>query len=712
MSTPEVEVKEAMSSEKLHNKNCHAYLLKIKEAIPSQAVQNLPENVTSLFAELAKIEPAYHPETAYADLYSRFFRVVEDEFLPWIKDSDNIEIEREWDNFFFAIYHNDNNILPNTYEAIREIPANHRPVANAIEHKVSQSLLDSKSQRINKEAQTPAEAGSAYGRFTAMISANFKPQHTTSIATVRTYQYNDGAINPENKKGVTEYRFGTQAQRHHGEVRVSPLFEHWLQVQERQASEKSITHIYFNNLGKDRPKKLDFEGHKEKALTTALHDLETDHENIAVITLPADKGLMGKSDFKKTNDHHSYQKVREEFLHIALEDGKAQEKIKDFHISPKVREILFCDSRGKYSKELEEEKLNDLLNNSFIKMGIDPTKNQDLSSAQRQAVWFHFTKYELPNFIIETINPVSINFSCKDAIDRGGVSSAYYNLMKSIESGQPLSRKEFECALHAAPAMVKARGMNHHSKLIWNTVDAYINQNYEQIRDDPKKAWLIEWRDLNCPHSRVEALLNLRTAQVLQELRQREASLQNSNLIPAKENQLELKSIAQGIKILENIEQQHIAGVSGKRLLLEAVTRTAELLLPSVIHVQDARINIQQEKNLASYLTLAKDLTVKYPALQTLGGFMKALVGTILLLPTFGLTKGWVEKGWATCKAGFAGREKGLLHDEGSRSTQVHEMQALVEEQKKYKEQMNAVKEQDHAKENEDIKPVDGITLV
>src|SRR5690606_4438159 len=126
--------------------------------------------------------------------------------------------------------------------------------------------------------------------------------------------------------------------------------------------------------------------------------------------------------------------------------------------------------------------------------GIDPDSDPDfqISPAQRQAVWFHFNKFELPNYIIQTLQPESINFSCKDAIDRGGVSSAYYNLVKSFETDHPLSREEFDQALHAAPAMVKGRGMNHHLKMIWNTVDAYVNANYQAIYEDPQKAWLIE----------------------------------------------------------------------------------------------------------------------------------------------------------------------------------------------------------------------------
>lgn len=655
------------TSEQIHNANCHAYLNRLVISAPFlgriRAIS--PELADGL--ESSRNNSVYNPAYPYADLYTQFFTVVENnigvlfdeprkdvlrelvsiearrQFLkenptypglakdararstPEYEAARKLELQ-ELNDFMVSIYENDNEILESTFNAIHHIPLEHTPSDSDIQSKIATFVKDS-GERINLQAQSPAQAGSAYGRFTAMIANNFKPQHTTSLATVRKYDHSSDAT-------TKELRFGTQAQRHEGEARVSPLFERWLTVQEEAhlptaAGEAApITHVYFNNLARDR---TDMEGKKEAALTQELHKLEARHPNIAVITLPADKGLMASSEFKKTDLNHSYdyESVQNEFLQIATQDPAATRSVKDFYISDKIREAVFKDANGRHSKDIEKTQVQELLDKSFKAMGIQ--EGTPLTGAQRQAVWFHFTKFELPNAIINTLSPQSINFSCKDAIDRGGVSSAYYNLMSSLQNNQPMSREEFDRGLHAAPTMVKARGMNHHTKLIWNAVDAYINANYATVKNDPKQNWLIEWRDLNCPHARVAELLKLRIEQTREDLAQIQP-----------QNQPQNQALKKGLEILNNIQQQSDVGVSGKRLLLETVTRT-----PTVI------LNPSDEKNNERYSVIADKLSIKYPKLQVVAGMMKSLVALALYIPSFGHTKKWLEEGIATARAGF-----------------------------------------------------------
>ncbi len=88
--------------------------------------------------------------------------------------------------------------------------------------------------------------------------------------------------------------------------------------------------------------------------------------------------------------------------------------------------------------------------------------------------------------------------SCKDGIDRAGAASAYYNLIKSIQQGSPLSRQEFERAIHAAPALVKGRGMNYHAKILYNAIDYYLQAKQASNEKLPEGAeWLLEWRNDN-----------------------------------------------------------------------------------------------------------------------------------------------------------------------------------------------------------------------
>jgi len=112
-------------------------------------------------------------------------------------------------------------------------------------------------------------------------------------------------------------------------------------------------------------------------------------------------------------------------------------------------------------------------------MGIKP--EDVLSSAQKQAVWLHFIKFELTNYILNKLQPNSYNFSCKDAIDRGTVSSLYYNLHQSFALNQPISRDEFERDLDIAAANVKGRGMNFHRRILWNAIDCYVNADNAKI---------------------------------------------------------------------------------------------------------------------------------------------------------------------------------------------------------------------------------------
>ncbi|WP_028389514.1 hypothetical protein [Legionella fairfieldensis] len=620
-----IAAKTGMTSERLHNHNCFFYLKALELSNPIiREIKTIDQDLANDLDDIRRTDiEGFKESYPYADLYTRFFSVIENNietitqlrdkliargnsaspsssFLtPYLEKNHQSHKEaarlslQDWDKFIMSIYDNKNRVLEHTYEAIQPVLLNHNPSAPEISKSITDHLQDT-GKKINKQAHSPAELGAPHWRLHQTLSSNLKLQHGTSLATHRSYHYTK-SDSPQ------ELRFGTQGQRHNGVERVSPLFEHWLNIQDNKKT--NGTHLYINNLGRDRE---DWEGKKESRLTEVLHELEKNHKNIVVITLPADKGLMHRDEYKKIKPVHEYDVVYNEFLHIALQDGKATQKIQDFYISPKVRELLFKDKNP-------QEELKNLLDKSFSTMGI--AKGSYLSSAQRQAVWFHFIKFELTNYIINTLKPTTFNISCKDAIDRGGVASAYYNLLKSFEKNEPLSRDEFERALHAAAAMVKGRGVNHHALLNWNALNTYINANYDVLRKNA--GHLITWRDLNCPHNRVSELLNLRVQQAEIELRE----LELNELDKPEPDEQFRQAVLEGQKIIAEIKNQTAIGVSGKRLLLETVTRVSDLLIH---HNPES-----YERNARRLEELSEKLVSKYPLLQTLRGYIKRFIGYI-----------------------------------------------------------------------------------
>jgi len=671
-------IETSLSSAAIHNRNCFLYLkqLKIAPAVMHHLIRlGMPTGLTTFLDNIHREDYQYNTTSRYADAYTDFLSFVEDNInnvylgplgtlphLITLATSDNIddterltcidqiatilheekpiafaisiatarpiitrakELHDNLDALIISIYENNNGILPETYNAIKHVVQNATPSANDLEKGIAKLVKPRGGRQIN-HAQSPSDVDSLMGKTRAVVGNTFKPQLTTGIPTIRNYSYKTTA-EPQ------ELRFNTQGQIHDGEKRVSPLFKAFALAQSRRAqavkhteklaavnnqseiltaddtADSGITEVYFNVLNRDYRKSP--AGKREVGITRVLEALNADPAttNFAVITLPANDGLMQHNEYKNTARTERYVDVMKEFLAIATESPLATQRFKDFYISPNIRNKIFATQDG-------QAEITALLHQSFTTMGID--EDAVLSPAERQAVWFHFTKFALPNFIITKLNPHSINFSCKDAIDRGGVFSAYYNLMKSIElGGAPLSREEFEQGLHAAPTMVKGRGMNYHSKIIWNAVDAYISgqdkfsQPAQTVPD-----WLIAWRNDNCPQPRVAKLLqdNVLKAQIqLSELQKKYSDNPHHSIM-----------LTRAQEVIAYVQQQTALKVSGKRLLLETVTLTCRLS-----QSLDKEQNLQ---DIARYDALINLLPIKYPILQQIAGKMKEYFGILI----------------------------------------------------------------------------------
>jgi hypothetical protein len=578
---------EAPTIQDYHNQNCFEYLKSIK-ATPKALLDALFGKRKTLddlfnqdiflsglfdqqqFDELRNIltnpNYKYKPDISYANLYSRFLTILEDKLST---KNPNLEShfnpQQDYKTWFNQIYANKNNVLSQTFELFKD-KLSERSLVGPRPEQVVATALNVFVATDTAHLFTPQEMGSALGRFSALISSNFKPMLTTSIPSVRDYTYTtkEGANYPQ------ELRFGTQAQRHEDEVRVSPLFKEWLRIHQTDIKDK-IEHVYFNLLGADR---TDYEGKKEKEMTDALANLEKEHSNLAIITLPADKGLMQSNAFEESKKNILADDAFKQMKEIVM--GKSDLAIKDFYVSDRIKQKLYNGN--------EDEIVDKLLRHTFFIMGINLGENQVISKAQQQSLWFDFCKYQFPDFVLNTLKPNTWNASCKDAIDRGGVASSYLNMMRSFTSENPMSREEFEQSLHAAAAVVKGRGLNHHYEIIWNAINHYVDANFEQLANTPAQRWLIHWRNDNTPYAIAQSHEYLK--KVIE---------QNQKLIDKivpQDDPLVAKSreIIDTVKpeLFEDYDKGLAKLTSGKRLLLEVVSKTTQLALePAVKNTRD-----------------------------------------------------------------------------------------------------------------------------
>jgi hypothetical protein len=591
------------SNDHLHNSNCYHYLLQLKPYITQDNIALVPELANVLNMK------EYKRQEAYGNLYSRLISTIENRIHTLYAKPEHA---KHLDDLIFAIYHNNNGILQECNWLVR-VSEKTSPSRNASKH--IQRELQSKSEHMNRKF--PQKMNGLLGKFSSVFSGTFKPQHETNLPSIRTYRY-------QTLTDPVEYRFSTQGQRHRGKERVSPLFKKWLEINATKVDDAQPTaHIYFNNLPLDR-KGMDIEGVKERLLSLTLHQLEGQEKlKIAVITLPAAKGLMSGRNYKRTHKNFSYQTVFDEFMQIVCGVRPAN-MVYDFWISQDTMNKAF-------GKDNPSSTIEILLTNSFEAHGLK--KDDLLSTAQKQAVWVHFIKYELTNHILIKLKPRSFNFACRDAVDRAAVSSAYFNLMKSFETPYPMSKDEFLSAIELPAANVKARGMNGHRKLIWNAIDSYVSAHYDELIHSTQKAWLIYWRDMNCPHARAKQLLQTRMREctaLLTALPQSQEAIQQA-----------------GLAVLKSIQRNKLQ--LDPRLALEIISNTAKLLRhPS-------------QSTYEMYLARARELPVKHRAWTIVAGFMKVFAAALLFLPSLGFTRSLFTSGLADARSGFFAPQKKLL---------------------------------------------------
>lgn len=498
---PEPHESKKLASGDLHNHNAFLFLSQLKKELGAWLKTVTGNNkylkLNTLFYHLNQEESQY----SYGEAYVELCQTLEEEL-----DECYVEKGKKFSPALSALvrklYDNDNDILKETGELLLPEVLAHRPGSPSHE----ENLRDFVSASSRHDKHSPYTAGGNLARFSAMIDSNFV---AGGLPTLRKYEWSKPRqYSKETPLNIpTEFRMPTQARRKDDNAQVKKTMLAFMDTLKPSAAEdqEKITYVYFNFLAYDKrsglSEKIFKEKQKERELSLALDTLE-DKKHVAVITLPADDGLMNKNDFKCHEANISLKVAQQQMLKILI--GNPCDEIKDFHMSDVVRKKLF------FNHDVEEDKTLEILLDRSIRAAIN-VRNGNISPAQRQAIWFHLINYELPKYILDTLQPTGFNMSCKDAIDRGGVASAWYNLMRSFESDNTaMSRAEFETALHGACLYVKGRGLNAHINRIWNAANEYVNANIDTLENDPKKSWLILWRDMNCPSERIQDVLEKR----------------------------------------------------------------------------------------------------------------------------------------------------------------------------------------------------------
>lgn len=292
-------------------------------------------------------------------------------------------------------------------------------------------------------------------------------------------------------------RFGTQIT---GYATLQPAFINYLAVKKAQKAvqnekaaqneSESIHHVYFNLM--KRPiavKELDIPRRIIESLKTkALEKLNRRGLGVAVVTLPAagryfTRGyLTHEGRAKRPNKRYDCDQLREKTIKSIL-SGKNDFMIPESLGAIKEREILESEFNASVDSIL----------------GKDSGRTM-ITAEERQAILFDFIKYRLPKLIIKELNPDTVNFSCKDAIDRGGVNTLWYEFRRRLDEvpPKPMTLDEFNMNLDAAALLVKSRPANENRNLLWNALNLYYEKNPDKFTGD--MSWVKKWIEDNHPN--------------------------------------------------------------------------------------------------------------------------------------------------------------------------------------------------------------------
>ncbi len=372
--------------------------------------------------------------------------------------------------FFIALYENDNKLFEGIDQQLIHDPEN-KPRARASH--IHEKL---KVHNINKPGifQFTHPENWANKLFSGLMGIDYNPLKRTNTPYI--------AFKDDN--APTLLRMGTQVQ---GMQTLQPAFQNFLAAK-KSMSEKPFHHVYINLLKRNMKNHGGkFERYFERAKSKALEKINDKSLGAAVITLPADNATFFEGYSKsKGKALDKNQRFNLDDIERQLIDSITHNK-NDFNIPDDIKAMIFRNGLPNDVRALFQKSVIFVLGDSGQKQ---------VTAEQRQAIVFDFVKFGLTNLIAQKLNPDTMNVSCKDAIDRGGVHALWYEFRRRMESGKLMSEREFNMHLDASALLVKGRPVNDHRVLIWNVINQSFLQNPKAYEESP---WVKQWLVNNYP---------------------------------------------------------------------------------------------------------------------------------------------------------------------------------------------------------------------
>lgn len=454
------------------------YLTKLKLQLPALQQKDLKQIKKServkyqrIVRLLKKLKSPYDEQKDYKAQYRKLHELAES--LQYtaqdLKDKNLKEFHLA---FFLTLFENDNQIHAKIYREIIQ-PVGVKNTSD--KERVSRNQSE-RSKRPFSGWEHPEHAVNRF--FSGLLGIAYHPLKKNNIPYI-SFEHSE--------LGRKNLRFGAQI---NGRGNVNKSFIQFLTAKKEKNPQKKFNHVYINLQKRDMKEGGKFERYFERKRSLALERLENREElSVAVITLPADSHFFFKGFSHHVGLSTSNEKTKLSGLKNDIIEAIKQNK-NDFYMSDDIKRIVFGNALDTEVSALFRAAASDVLGRRYH-------PHEEVDPALRQAIFFHFVKFHLTDYILKKIDPESYNIACKDNIDRGGAHNLWYEFMQKIKRGEKVSLGEFQKNLDASAILVKDRPMNEHRNVLWNMLYQSFTNN--PILFSEPAPWVGQWLAQNIP---------------------------------------------------------------------------------------------------------------------------------------------------------------------------------------------------------------------